>query len=202
MNQPRVTWGADGWAETDGWVLAHSSDPLSGEHRLSQDVWVSRGTGLPACAHLDAPPLAAQGKACIWQEDCWVLVDDLRGQTAYHKQSRQPEVISTLGALPPAFTLLSPDSQFAIWDEEAVAWTRDFAAEQLWQKQQAEFQHTALMAEANQRIAVLGDAIELGMATSAEQTSYTAWRQYRVELSRLDLTLQPISWPSKPITVV
>ncbi|WP_441254338.1 tail fiber assembly protein [Aeromonas sp. A600620] len=55
-----------------------------------------------------------------------------------------------------------------------------------------------LIAEASQKIDVLGDAIELGMATDDEQAAYTAWRRYRVELTRLDLTETPIAWPEKP----
>ena len=48
--------------------------------------------------------------------------------------------------------------------------------------------------------AILADAVDLGMATDAEQAAYTAWRQYRVLISRLDLTQQPIAWPPKPAT--
>ncbi|MGY4041446.1 tail fiber assembly protein [Aeromonas hydrophila] len=56
----------------------------------------------------------------------------------------------------------------------------------------------ALLAEANQHIAVLSDAVDLGMATADEQAAYNAWRRYRVELTRLDLTVTPIAWPEKP----
>ncbi|MFQ2620512.1 tail fiber assembly protein [Aeromonas caviae] len=201
MNEPRVIWGNDGWAATDGWAHAHCVDQQTGELRMSHDVWVSRGCGLPACAHLDDPMDAVPGQAIVRRNDAWALVDDHRGQTAYHRQTRQSVAITELGPLPPELTLLAPSSPFDRWDEDNGIWTHDAAAEQDWQRQQAEAQRNALMAEANQQIAILADAVELGMAPAEEQTAYTAWRQYRVLLSRLDLTQQPVEWPPKPGTV-
>lgn len=198
MTEPRVTWGVDGWAETDGWALAHCTHPETHEYHGPMEVWASAGTSLPTCAYLDAPPEKAEGKAIIRHADGWMLVDDYRGQTAYNKQTRQPVSITELNELPPELTLLPPDSPFDIWDETTGAWARNTDAEQAYQQQKATAQRNALMTEANQQIAILADAVELGMATEAEQVANTAWRQYRVQLSRLNLTLQPIEWPAKP----
>ncbi|MDU7778711.1 MAG: tail fiber assembly protein [Aeromonas caviae] len=198
MNQPRVTWGADGWAETDGWALAYCTNPETHEYQGPMDVWVSAGTSLPACAFIDAPLEKEEGKAIVRGADGWMLVDDHRGQTAYDKQTRQSVSINQLGELPPELTLLPPGSQFDVWDEATGAWVKDDAAELAYQRQQAEAQRSVLMAEANQHIAILADAVELGMATQEEQAAYTAWRQYRVQLSRQDIIQQPIEWPAKP----
>ena len=202
MNQPRVTWGPDGWAETDGWATAHCTNPTTHEYNGPMDVWVSVGTSLPACAFLDEPPAQQPGKAIVWHNGDWMLFDDYRGQTAYDKQTRQPVTVDDLGELPAHLTLQQPGYQCDAWDEDEGLWVKDEAAEQAALLLQNTTQRNALMAEASQHITVLGDAVELGMATEAEQTAYTAWRQYRVLLSRLDLTQQHIEWPPKPSTAI
>ncbi|MEA9442263.1 tail fiber assembly protein [Aeromonas caviae] len=200
MKEPRAIWGIDGWAEAEGWILAHCANPATHEYNGPLDVWVSVGTGLPACAFLDAPPTSEPGKTIVRPGDTWMLVDDHRGQTAYDKQTRAASVITEPGEVPVTQTLVAPSSPFDVWDEERDAWVKNIEAESNWQRQQAETQRNMLMAEANQQIAILADAVELGMATDTEQAAYIAWRQYRVELSRLDLTQQPITWPPTPAT--
>ncbi|MFQ2302526.1 tail fiber assembly protein [Aeromonas dhakensis] len=200
MNEPRVTWSQNGWAESDGWALAHCTNQISNEYSGPMDVWVSASTGLPACAFLDAPPASEPGKTIVRHGDTWMLVADHRGKTAYNKQTRAANVVSEPGEVPVTHTLVAPSSPFDAWDEDRDIWVKNIEAESNWQRQQAEAQRNMLMAEANQQIAILADAMELGMATDAEQTAYTAWRQYRVILSRLDLTQQPITWPPKPDT--
>ncbi|TBM25671.1 tail fiber assembly protein [Hafnia paralvei] len=64
---------------------------------------------------------------------------------------------------------------------------------------QAEENRAQLMAEANQKITPLQDAVDLGMATEAEEVSLTAWRTYRVLLSRVDTSAAPdVVWPELP----
>ncbi|MFK0666964.1 tail fiber assembly protein [Aeromonas salmonicida] len=202
MNQPRVTWGPNGWAKTDGWALAHCVDHVTHEYIGPMDVWVSAGTGLPAYAFLDSPPAPAPGKAIVHHDDRWIVVDDHRGKTAYDKQTRAVSVISEPGEVPITHTFVAPSSPFDAWDEEHDIWVKDIEAESAWQLKQAEAQCNMLMAEANQQIAVLADAVDLGMDTEAEQSAYTAWRQYRVLLTRLDLTQSPVPWPPKPNTTI
>ncbi|MCT9014628.1 tail fiber assembly protein [Cupriavidus gilardii] len=55
-----------------------------------------------------------------------------------------------------------------------------------------------LLAEAAERMAPLQDAVDLGMATEEEQARLLQWKQYRIALSRLDLTLAPVPWPGTP----
>lgn len=54
------------------------------------------------------------------------------------------------------------------------------------------------MAAAALSIAPLQDAVELGIATASESAELSAWRTYRVDLNRLDLTVEPVVWPSAP----
>ncbi|TNH77570.1 hypothetical protein CF138_04695 [Aeromonas hydrophila] len=198
MNQPRVTWDPNGWAEADGWALAHCTNPATHEYNGQLDVWVSVGTGLPACAFIDAPPASEPGKTIVRHGNHWMLIADHRGQTAYDKQTRAAIVIADPGEVPVTQTLVAPSSPFDVWDEERDVWIKDVEAESNWQRKQDEEKRNALMAEANQQIAILADSVDLGMATDAEQAAYTAWRQYRVQLSRIDFTQQPTEWPPKP----
>ncbi|MGU5630166.1 tail fiber assembly protein [Aeromonas caviae] len=202
MNEPSVTWDQAGFAQTNGWVMAHCTDAQSEEYIGEQNVWVSVGTGLPAGAFLDVPPPPQPGKAIVRRAAGWELVVDYRGQTAYSKANRAQQQITAPGDLPDTLTLLAPSSQFDVWDDALAAWVTDVAAESAWNLEQATVQRTARLAEANQQIAVLADAVELGMATEEEQAAYTAWRQYRVLLTRLDPTLSPVPWPPKPNSTI
>lgn len=65
----------------------------------------------------------------------------------------------------------------------------DYAAEAQSRKQE-------LLNQANNVIATLQDAVELDMATVEEADHLTHWRQYRVLLSRVDVTA-PV-WPEVP----
>lgn len=64
---------------------------------------------------------------------------------------------------------------------------------------EAEQQKQSLLAEANNAIAPLQDAIDLGMATDEEVSLLKQWKIYRVTLNRVDTSTPPdIDWPQKP----
>ncbi|WP_281729026.1 tail fiber assembly protein [Providencia rettgeri] len=64
---------------------------------------------------------------------------------------------------------------------------------------EAEQQKQSLLAEANNAIAPLQDAVDLGVVTDEEKAKLTAWKTYRVLLNRVDTSLAPdIDWPEKP----
>lgn len=204
MNEPRVFWGADGFASSSGWETVFVTHPVTGEYLDTQEAWVSIGTGLPAGAYLDEPMQPEQGKAIVREGGVWALVDDYRGETTYNKQTRQPVVIDALGELPVTLTLIPPASQFDVWNEQTQSWVKDEAQEDAWQIQQAQAQRQALMSEASQEIAVLVDALDptiIGDPSDDDQVKLIAWKTYRVELSKIDQ--QPtypdtINWPAKP----
>ncbi|WP_455154501.1 tail fiber assembly protein [Cupriavidus campinensis] len=56
----------------------------------------------------------------------------------------------------------------------------------------------ALLGSAAVQIAPLQDAVELGVATANEKALLLAWKQYRVDVSRTDLDVQPVVWPTSP----
>ena len=58
---------------------------------------------------------------------------------------------------------------------------------------------TDLLNTANNEIAPLQNAVDLGMATDEEKTRLTAWKKYTVLLNRVDLSKAPdIVWPNQP----
>lgn len=56
----------------------------------------------------------------------------------------------------------------------------------------------ALLAVATKAIAPLQDAVDLDDATTAETALLKKWKQYRVAVSRMDLTVLNPSWPVAP----
>jgi hypothetical protein len=204
MNEPRVAWGSDGFASSSGWETVYTTHPVTHEYLSIQEVWVSVGTGLPAGAYLDEPMQPEPGKAVVRGNNSWELVDDYRGQTAYHKQTRQQILIDELGPLHESLTITPPASPFDVWNEQDQAWVKDVAQEELWLIQQAQSQRQALMNEASQEIAVLVDALDpeiIGDPSDTDQVKLIAWKTYRVELSKIDQ--QPaypsnVVWPTKP----
>lgn len=201
MNEPRVVWGEDGFSSVSGWAFAHCINQSTGELLYSQDVWVSVGTGLPAGAFLDTPPQSEDGKAIVRQNGSWVLIDDLRGTTAYNKQTKQSEVIGALGPVPFELTLIAPTSQFDVWSEVYGSWVKDAQAEQDWLTQQATYQRSSLLGEASVEIAALLDALDPAIISNPDdhvQAKLMEWKTYRAALAVIDCSVHPVSWPQKP----
>lgn len=194
----RLQYDESGFALSSGMELCHCCDWDTGTYIGQQEQYVSIHCGLPAHAYLDAPPAHNDGEwpARMGRAEPWIILPDLRGKTAYHIETKIEREIKTLGALPADETLLKPASIYDKWD--GAQWQHDADAEAAAALAMATSTRNALLATANQNIAVLADAVDLGMATDAEQAAYTAWRRYRVELTRLDLTVVPIQWPVKP----
>lgn len=62
-------------------------------------------------------------------------------------------------------------------------------------------ERTRLLQIATLEIAPLQDAVDVGIASETEQTKLTAWKVYRVHLSRIEQQLQyphTIEWPESP----
>ncbi|EJD6506515.1 tail fiber assembly protein [Providencia rettgeri] len=65
--------------------------------------------------------------------------------------------------------------------------------------QQAEIEKQTRLQEASKVIAPLQDANDLNIATDKELMQLNAWKQYRVDLSRIDTATAPdIKWPKNP----
>lgn len=67
---------------------------------------------------------------------------------------------------------------------------------------QAETNKSFLMTKANEVLAPLQDALDLGLATNEEKELLFAWKTYRVLLNRVDTSAAPqIVWPRVPENV-
>ncbi|WP_174888566.1 tail fiber assembly protein [Candidatus Hamiltonella defensa] len=66
-------------------------------------------------------------------------------------------------------------------------------------RRSAEFMKQQRMEKAARMIAPLQDAVDLDIATGSEKAALLAWKKYRVQLHRLDIsTTQDIAWPEAP----
>lgn len=55
-----------------------------------------------------------------------------------------------------------------------------------------------LLSEANEKIKILEDIIELEMQEANEEEQLKAWKRYRILLTRIDVNQSDIEWPPKP----
>ena len=58
-----------------------------------------------------------------------------------------------------------------------------------------------LSEEANNNISILQDAIDLDMQAGNEAEQIKEWKKYRILLSRIDVKIPDVVFPSKPITL-
>lgn len=163
---------------------------------LEPDVWL-----YPAHSCQLEPPVVPEGFAAVAVEDgkAWQIVADHRGATVYSTETGEPRQWQALGNLPEGYTLQAPQSEFDTWqgdkwapDEGAIA---EAARQAAYLKQQLANQY------ATARISTLQDAVSMDMATEAEAEALKAWKVYRVELNRLDITTTAPAdddWPGSP----
>lgn len=194
-NEPRVEWGDNGWAASSGWQLAHCTDTKTGEYTGQNDVWVSAGTSLPAGAYLDTPPEKEPGKAIVRGRDGWIFMVDNRGKTAYEKKTGTASIIDYLGDLPTDMTLISPSSQFDVWDETSGAWVKDDKAEQQATIIIAQQEQSLRLNNASQQIAIIKPAVDGGYAKPEHTQLLADWQRCRYELT---LVPEQPGWPAEP----
>ena len=153
---------------------------------------------IPAHATTVAPPDVPEGKllsrnvvAALWE-----LIDDVRG-TWYDADGRAVQ-IDDLNADVGALTREAPpDATYKLVNGEWKQCPDKVAAAK---KAEMDMAVAAGMAAANQRIAVLQDAVDLAMATAEEEAALKSWRRYRVLLSRLqaDAKYPDVKLPQRP----
>ncbi|KIZ46306.1 hypothetical protein OO18_03630 [Raoultella ornithinolytica] len=179
-------------------TVYHISDD-TGELVGVEELSIPPHTGLPACSTQNSPPEIASGEAAVFNAAAgqWSLIEDHRGQSVYSTASGEPVEISALGELPEGVTTKAPTGSYQKWDGEN--WVNDAEAKHQAEVSSAIDLLTELMREANAKIAPLNDAVELGIQTDEEVMQLTAWKKYRVALSRIDTSTAPdIAWPEIP----
>lgn len=97
------------------------------------------------------------------------------------------------GLAPNGKTRSSNKKGMPIWIDYSLISTKEELIEDAEQKKKL------LLAEANNAIAPLQDAMELDMATDEELSLLKEWKRYRVLLNRVDTSNAPdIEFPEKP----
>lgn len=193
--------GPEGWAITAGWILTYQcAYSTTREYTSCYWQYCQLGVGIAAGSYTDAPTLpTADNQAIRRTEDgtAWEIVDDFRGQLAYNTDTGEPRAIDYLGPVATGWTLLAPQTPYDKWDGKK--WVTDKDAQHAAEVVTAEAKKSQLLSEAATAISPLQDAVDTDMATDSEKAQLTAWKSYRVLLSRVDTDKAPdIAWPSPP----
>ncbi|EKS3671600.1 tail fiber assembly protein [Salmonella enterica] len=160
------------------------------------DAYIPPHTGLPANCTDIAPPDIPSSHIAVFDAETqtWSLQEDHRGETVYDTTTGNQVYISEPGPLPENVTSVSPGGEYQKWDGKA--WVKDEEAEKAAQLRQAEETKNNLLQMATEKIAPLQDAVDLGEATDDEKARLLAWKKYRVQVNRVDIS-NP-DWPQKP----
>lgn len=177
---------------TGEYLCVSEADPSP----IEPGVWL-----FPAYSYQIDPPEVEPSTAALINRDGngWEIVPDHRGATVYTTDTGEPRQWLALGDLPEGYTLQAPSTEFDKWEGEQ--WVPDEAA--IAEAARIVAYRTQSLASqfATARINTLQDAVDLDMATEAEAAALTAWKVYRVELSRMDITTTAPAdddWPASP----
>ncbi|WCG83823.1 tail fiber assembly protein [Pectobacterium sp. A5351] len=187
-----------GLAINAGWITVYHVNPETREYQSASYEYVMQGVGLPADSYADEPQLPPVGRALRRSADgqSWEQVPDYRGQTVYHTDTRQAQLVTLFGELPDNVTLLKPASEFDVWNGKK--WVIDKDAQAAAAIKTAQQELATRKTAATSRINELTYAVNLDIATDAEKTALTAWQTYAVLLSRIDVSAADIEWPVQP----
>lgn len=189
----------NGLAIVPGWAEVYCCHSLTREYTGKSMDEVPLGFSLKADAYPDKPELPATGFAIIRSEDGkrWLHVEDHRGKTGYDKTTKEKILINTVGVLPDNLTLSDPQTPFDKWNGKK--WVTDKAEQHAYYAALAENQKQALLADAEQEIAMLERKIRLNMATDTDREKLTEWEIFSIKVSDTDVSAAPdIIWPEKP----
>ena len=91
-----------------------------------------------------------------------------------------------------------------VWDTTTRVWGLDAALQAADDKAARDQEINAAIDLGSRQIGVLQDAVDLGIATAAEEALYKEWRTYRVLVSRLktDAKYPAVTLPPQPVAVV
>lgn len=197
---PVAIIGPNGFATTAGWLTTYNSDTITREYTGARQDYIQVGVGLAAGAYTDTPALPKEDDKAIRRTadgSAWEIVPDYRGHTAYSTESGESQPVTDIGELPATLTFLAPATPYDKWD--GSKWVTDKAAQHVAEVAAAEAKKSQLLSESATVISPLQDAVDTDMATDKEKERLTAWKSYRVLLSRVDTDKAPdIVWPDKP----
>lgn len=195
----QVALNSNGLTSSAGEITAYNFDPNSREYLSASVENLPQGVGLPAHSCADEPPEKKGGFVVCRTAELtgWEYVADHRGEALYDIRNQKKAIMTELGDYPSELTPLAPHTAFDRWVNGA--WVTDSAAQSLAEITAADAEKHQLLQKAGDKINTLQDAVELDMATEDEKAQLTAWRKYRVLLTRIDTSSAPtISWPKAP----
>ncbi|QFH62732.1 tail fiber assembly protein [Serratia marcescens] len=130
--------------------------------------------------------------------DCDVLFPDLSGEpspfTATPNDSTEHgrEIYEKARAGQFGKVIISKAESGYVWDGNQYIESKvDVEAIQAAEKKKY------LLNEASEKISILSDAVDIGLATDIEKSNLIEWRKYRVLLNRIDNNHRD-NWPEKP----
>ncbi|WP_241602728.1 tail fiber assembly protein [Rosenbergiella nectarea] len=192
-----IEFDKSGHAIISGVVRVYHFDSVTGEYIGVSDELIPEGVSIPGSTTLIAPGEKTTGHAWIFESGAWVLKEDYRGQTFYSTLDKRPFLIVNIGPAPADYVALAPKSRFDIWS--GSNWVTDKEAEQKAMVESVNIEKAQRLQRATDTINPLQDAVDLDMVTEEEKAQLTAWRKYRVLLTRVDASLAPdIDWPQPP----
>lgn len=163
------------------------------------DAFIPAFTGLPANCTAVKPPEIKSGFIAIFDaaKQKWALSEDHRGETVFSIETGEALLITDPGPYPDGVTTIAPEKAWQKWDGKS--WVDDEEAKKASLIAEADTQKRTLLADTNQMINTLQDAVDLDMATDEEIKLLAAWKKFRVLLNRVD-TSEPdnIVWPEVP----
>ncbi|MBX9268737.1 tail fiber assembly protein [Chromobacterium violaceum] len=159
-----------------------------------EEVWL-----LPAYSTELQPPAASTREAAVFEGGRWAVKADWRAVKLWSVKTAQP-IQARLGDTPDSLSATEQQPPpFGVW--RGGRWVVDEAAERAAIAGMTDAEIAARRAQADAAVVPLHDAAELGIATPAETALLTAWKRYRVELSRVPAQQgypSDIKWPQKP----
>lgn len=150
---------------------------------------------LPPDNALRIVPEFKDGFISCEQDGKWVLVEDNRDKTAYNIETKEAVKIDYIGEIKKGFTLLEP-FEFCKWNGKE--WIKDKDAKNTATITQNQAMKNSLIKEANEKITILQDAIDLEMAEDGDDEMLKAWKKYRILLNRIDTSNINVIFPEKP----
>ncbi|WP_368894462.1 tail fiber assembly protein [Kluyvera ascorbata] len=178
-------------------VKVSEYDRATGELTATYDVRILAGTGIPGFSTMTLAPVANDGYVVCWDGSTWNQVEDLRGKIAYKKSDLTTKTVRTLGPLDDAYTLLVPATTYDKWN--GSEWVTDADAQHAADVATAVQKKNSLRSAVDAEITWLQDAVDAGVATDEETSLLAAWKNYRVQLMRIDTSKAPdIEWPTSP----
>lgn len=132
----------------------------------------------------------------------WIIVPNYRNVNLYSKSDRSL-VFAAIGKSLDDLnaTTVEPASNYDLWDDITSSWVHSSDLETIAKKSEIDKNVETMMLEANTKIAILSDAYELGIITQIEKAKLTAWKTYRVLLTRVsEQETYPLTveYPVKP----